>query len=95
MIKEKYGPLKTYLDNQLAPLKTVTLSFADVEKIIGQKLPKSARNHRTWWGNVDDIYASQARGWLNAGFKVDMVDTASKRVRFKRIRRKLRTVVER
>ena len=41
-----YQPLADYLARQSAA--TVTLTFAEIETILGQRLPPSART-RAWW----------------------------------------------
>lgn len=49
-------------------LQQVTISFADVERIIGETLPRSALEHRTWWSNSPTH--PLARAWLMAGWQV-------------------------
>lgn len=44
-----------------------TLSLAQIERIIGSPLPKSARVHASWWGN--DKTHSHARVWMEAGWR--------------------------
>lgn len=60
----KYEPLADYL--RTLPRDTCSLSFLDIERIIGCALPASAREHRSWWGN--DRTHTQARAWMLAGF---------------------------
>ena len=62
----KYEPLGKYLSSQ--PADSCTLTFSDVEEIIGGRLPASARTHQGWWGN--DKTHVQARSWMHAGWKV-------------------------
>lgn len=48
------------------------LTFKEIEKIIGFKLPASANDHSgQWWSN--DRYHSQANAWMNAGYLTDTV----------------------
>ena len=49
----KYAPLQTYLKKLPASKQCVTLSFVEIEKIIGAKLPKSAFTYREWWANQE------------------------------------------
>lgn len=79
----KYGPLKDYLAALPPTTQEKTLSFAEVEKIIGDKLPDSAMRHRPWWANQEG--GSRAPQWRAAGFKVDHADLQRHIVRFKRI----------
>lgn len=76
----KYGALGSHLAEVQA--ETVTLSFSDVERIIGGRLPGSARNHRAWWGNHEGN--PQARSWISAGWKVDAVNPSAGQVTLKR-----------
>jgi hypothetical protein len=42
------------------------LSLAEIEQIIGQPLPPSARRHRAWWANERSGSHVHARSWLEA-----------------------------
>ena len=48
----QYLLLYKYLENRYA--NTVVLTFAEIERVIGTKLPPSARRHRAWWSNNRD-----------------------------------------
>ncbi|MDK2799182.1 MAG: hypothetical protein PWQ70_801 [Clostridiales bacterium] len=61
----KYYLLEKYLDRQSAP--EITLTFPEIERIIGEPLPASAYKYPAWWANGGHI---QADAWLNAGWKV-------------------------
>ncbi|AGX88316.1 DUF7662 domain-containing protein [Candidatus Symbiobacter mobilis] len=81
----KYEPLELYLRAVSDKKNEITLSFTDVERIIGAKLPASAMAHQAWWGNQRDTRnRPQAHAWLSAGFRVDMVNQngANASVRF-------------
>lgn len=85
----KYEPLELYLRKIPSTTKEVTLSFAEIEQIIGALLPASAKSHRPWWGNQKDSETRpQAHAWLSAGFEVDAVNQGSGNasVRFRRAR---------
>jgi hypothetical protein len=60
-----------------------TLSFGEIEQIIGGKLPPSSHNHREWWSNHAGSHV-QARAWLEAGWEVESVDQEAQTVRFRR-----------
>ena len=60
-----------------------TLSFDQVEQIIGDKLPDSATKYRPWWANQEG--GSRAPQRRAAGFKFDQVNLQRRIVRFKRI----------
>lgn len=61
---EKYGNFQNWLLNNSS--EKITLSFAEIEEILGFALPESARTYIGWWAN--DSSHSQAV-WLNAGYK--------------------------
>jgi predicted nucleic acid-binding protein len=75
----KYSPLEHFL--RRSRMMTVTLSYAQIEKILESRLPPSAHKHKPWWANGGH---SQANSWLNAGWKVDSV-SLGKSVTFKRV----------
>ena len=79
----KYAPLQMHLNGLPPPEGRAQLSFAEIERIIGDKLPSSAHNHRAWWSNHADSHV-QARAWLEAGWEVDSVDQGAQTVCFRR-----------
>jgi hypothetical protein len=83
----KYEPLELHLRATSPKVREVTLSFAEIERILGAPLPESAITHRPWWGNQRESKSRpQAHAWLSAGFSVDTVNQsrANSSVRFKR-----------
>lgn len=60
----KYEPLADYLRSHVG--EACSLTFTEIERIIGCSLPASARQYPAWWGN-DGTHA-QARAWMRAGF---------------------------
>jgi hypothetical protein len=62
--RSRYDGLRTYLSGRSEP--QVRLSFAEIERIIGQPLPSSARRHRAWWANERSGSHVNARAWLEA-----------------------------
>ncbi|MFO8037055.1 MAG: hypothetical protein R6U57_10555 [Anaerolineales bacterium] len=79
----KYGPLKEYLESLSDDAQQKTISFAKIEQIIEDRLPKSAYKYRAWWSNEREGSHTQARSWLDAGWIVDAVNLSNKWVRFK------------
>lgn len=73
----KYDPLSDYLTSSAQ--ENIGLTFTQIENIIGADLPDSARRHRQWWENGGH---SQARAWLDTGYKVEAVDFVNERVVF-------------
>lgn len=78
-----YEPLRLYLAGR--DDDRVEVSFDALERILGRKLPASARNHRAWWSNATQGH-SHARGWLDAGWEVDEVNLTAERVAFRKVR---------
>lgn len=76
----KYDVLRDLLRGRSGP--STELSFEDIDAVVGG-LPRSAHNHRAWWGNEADGRHVQARAWLDAGWRVEEVDLAGGRVRFR------------
>jgi hypothetical protein len=62
----------------------VTLSFSEMEEILGFPLPKSARKFRTWWAN-DNTHSHAVNGWLTCGWKVNEIDLVEQYVRFRKV----------
>jgi len=84
-IGTKYSPLGRYLARRQPSTSYVTLSFAEIEKIIEDNLPSSAFEHQHWWSNAAS--RAQAKAWLNVGWIVQDVNLDDKTVIFKRIRK--------
>ena len=78
----KYQPLGEYLAALGASQASVTLTFQEIEKIIGAKLPRSAVAHRAWWANQES--GSRAPHWQRAGFKVNKVNQEQGVLTFRR-----------
>jgi hypothetical protein len=78
----KYTPLETYLAKQ--PESEVAMSFDDIERVIGSKLPPSARQYRAWWSN-NERSSSITRSWARAGFASERVDMDRRTLIFQRV----------
>lgn len=57
----------------------VTLPFAEIESILGARLPDAARKYPAWWSN--SARSPQGRSWLSAGFRA-RVSLRDERVEF-------------
>jgi len=80
----KYEALGAYLKRQSGD--RVPMTFAQIEKIIGAKLPASAHKHRPWWGNSAANHVN-AKAWLDAGFESEQVDMEGRKLVFHRVRK--------
>lgn len=87
----KYDLLRDYLLQ--CGHNEITLSFSDIESIIGNLLPPSALKYDEWWANIGDSpHHSQAKSWHAAGYKAQ-ADRVRKAVRF--YRENIKSVVPR
>lgn len=79
----KYDPLREHL----ARLEDVVWAakLDDVEDVLGTTLPRSAREHRTWWANSGGSLVHQ-NAWLDAGWRVERADLSRDMVVFRRLR---------
>lgn len=77
----KYAPLGAYLRGQKTA--QVAMTFADIERIVGTKLPKSQR-YPAWWSN-NPWNNVMTQIWLDAGFETEQVDTERRKLVFRRV----------
>lgn len=83
----KYEPLQSHLRSIPSTVQEVSMTFHEIERILGASLPESATAHRAWWSNQKNSkIRPQAYAWLSAGFLVDAVSQGRTNgsVRFKR-----------
>lgn len=77
----KYLPLGDFLRKQKMTL--VPMTFAEIERIIGSKLPKSQR-YPAWWSN-NPWNNVMTQVWLDAGFETEQVDVQRGKLVFRRV----------
>jgi hypothetical protein len=77
----KYEALPQFLGRVAG--STQRLSFRQLERILGFKLPTSAYQHEAWWSNNATGH-SHARAWLEAGWRTEALDLAARQVTFRR-----------
>jgi hypothetical protein len=63
----------------------ICMSFAQIERVIGAKLPPSANEHRAWWSN-NPSNSVMTKAWLDAGFRSEQVDLEGRKLVFRRTR---------
>ena len=78
----KYEPLGQFLRKQRT--QEVPLTFRQIEKITGVKLPPKAQHHRAWWSNNPNNNV-MTKVWLAAGFESAQVDMEGRKLVFRRI----------
>jgi hypothetical protein len=76
----KYQALRRFLEGQRAD--RIPMTFAEIERIIGFKLPKS-KIYPAWWSNnpTNNVMTNE---WLAAGFKTEQVDIEGHKLVFRR-----------
>jgi hypothetical protein len=79
----RYVPLRYYLEVQRKRRPELTLTFRQIEDVLGDGLPKPARKYAEWWANDPDH--EQARAWLEASYRVRKADLAGESVEFERV----------
>lgn len=77
----KYNPLRKHLKMQARA--QIPMTFAEIEGILGTRLPPSARKHRPWWSNNPNN-SRITTAWLDAGYVSEQVDMAGERLVFRR-----------
>src|SRR2546429_9755763 len=77
----KYSRLAGYLRAQSGD--EVPMTFAQIERVIGTKLPKSHK-YRAWWSN-NAFNSVMTKTWLEAGYRTERVDMAGRKLVFRRV----------
>lgn len=77
----KYDALATFLREQGGDL--VPMTFAQIEHVVGAKLPKSQK-HQAWWSNSTSNNV-MTQVWLDAGYRTEQVDIAARKLVFRRV----------
>jgi DNA-binding transcriptional regulator YiaG len=77
----KYFPLFEFLNGHSEP--SVRLALPEIEELIGEPLPRSARDRRGFWSNRRQG-GHQASAWLESGYRVETIDLEAEQIQFKR-----------
>ena len=78
----KYEPLGAFLRGQRS--QEVRLTFHEIEKITGAKLPPKAQHQRAWWSNNASNNV-MTKVWLEAGYESSQVDMTARKLVFRRV----------
>lgn len=76
----KYQPLGEFLRKQRVSM--VPMTFEDIERVTGAKLPPKAQLHRAWWSNNPSNNV-MTKVWLDAGYQTEQVDMAARKLIFR------------
>ena len=75
----KYKPLERHL--KACGKTRLSLTFSQVERILGEPLPASARRHAAWWSNNEGSHV-QALAWREPGYRTEQVDIVREKLIF-------------
>jgi len=78
----KYEPLTKKLRS--IPYREWPTSFVEIERTLGFRLPKSAREHRAWWSN-NPSNSVMTKAWLSAGGRTEKVDMKGGKLVFRKV----------
>lgn len=76
----KYEPLTTFLADQWT--EEVPMTFAEIEAVIGARLPNS-KQYPAWWSNNPDNNV-MTHAWLAAGYRTERVDIGGEKLVFRK-----------
>lgn len=77
----KYDALGAFLSKQTETC--VPMTFREIEKVTGTKLPNS-KQYPAWWSN-NTWNNVMTKVWLDAGYRTEQVDVAHERLVFRRV----------
>lgn len=77
-----YAPLAAHLKAQVSSTTSLTLTFQEIERILGKELPRSAHEYRAWWAN--DPTKPQCAAWLEEGWRTTSLSMTERRLTFVR-----------
>jgi hypothetical protein len=78
----KYEPLGQFLRKQRT--QQVPMTFREIERITGVKLPPKAQHQRAWWSNNPSNNV-MTKVWLEAGYESAQVDMGARKLVFRRV----------
>src|ERR1041385_6430082 len=87
----KYDGLGNYLRRQ--GFAEIPMTFAEIERVTGVKLPPKAQHHRAWWSNNPSNNV-MTQVWLGAGYESTQVDMAARKLVFRRLARGVNGVTD-
>lgn len=80
--KGSYALLAAHLKAQAISLTSLSLTFQEIERILGKELPRSAYEYRAWWAN--DPSKPQSTAWLEEGWRTMAINMSERRLTFVR-----------
>lgn len=92
-VESKYAPLANHLLKLSKRQERLIIDFSEIEKIIGDRLPATAREHRSWWAN-DSTTHVQSGQWLKANWRVVSINMTKEKITFARARDRERAYIK-
>ncbi len=80
-MNSKYTPLESHLRD--SGLAQVAMTFEDIERVIGARLPPAAIKHRAMWSNNPSNWV-MTKAWLAAGYETERVDMDKRNLVFRK-----------
>ncbi len=77
----KYTPLESHLRD--SGLAQVAMTFGEIERVIGARLPPAAFKHRALWSNNPSNWV-MTKAWLAAGYETARVDMENRKLVFRK-----------
>ena len=78
----KYAPLESHLRDSERP--HLPMTFGEIERVIGTRLPPAALKHRAMWSNNPGNWV-MTKAWLAAGYETQTVDMEKRKLVFRRV----------
>lgn len=91
-VGSRYAPLANFLSKLPKTQERLVINFAEIESIIGDRLPSAAREHRSWWAN-DSTTHVQSGQWLNVNWRIVSINMTEEKVVFARARDRERAYI--
>ena len=79
----KYGPLYDHIHRlDQRGIREWHATFSEIERILGDRLPPSARRHIQWWANTETHH--NAKAWMSLDWKTHSTNISGETVSFTR-----------
>ena len=78
----KYSRLGDFLRTQRG--EVVPMTVAEIERVIGAKLPPNSPQYPAWWSNNPSNNV-MTKVWLGAGFRTEQVHVKARKIVFRRV----------
>ena len=78
-----YAKIADFLEN--LDIEELTLTFKEIEDIIGDQLPDTAYTRNQWWENNEYRHSQAKHGWLAVDWNTFDISLKSKKASFRKI----------